>query len=316
MKAEDAFAVLRGDGQPWLFVVFSVLIATSADKVRNLIGWTVYGETPPAPLPAGPPIDAWAKLYRRHRAMQDGIGRGLGFSADDSASALLGELRAGSKLPPEEIEAEIAKFSPKEQVDLIRPYIGIPFPPDDATLRAMLEEFDADAEPADAEDDTLLDALFASPAGQFFFRVWWPCWILYREFPPRLLREARLGDLDALDKLLRLDKLIISEPRIARVIHRVMTTGTASEQRRITQALSCRPKVQLTDKAIRAGLGALISQLATLFHTKVTAPEIQGLFDAIERVRSGNPADQAVPPGEAWSKAIQRNRNWPEFKGH
>jgi hypothetical protein len=39
---------------------------------------------------------------------------------------------------------------------------------------------------------------------QFFMRVWLPCWMLYGEHPPRLMRRARQGDMNALQDLLRL----------------------------------------------------------------------------------------------------------------
>ena len=40
--------------------------------------------------------------------------------------------------------------------------------------------------------------------------------------------------------------------------------------------------------------------------------EIRELFDRIERIKSGQ-IDTSIPPGEAYTKAINRNRKWPSF---
>lgn len=35
------------------------------------------------------------------------------------------------------------------------------------------------------------------------------------------------------------------------------------------------------------------------------------LFDRIERIRTGNPADENIPAGESLTKAIKRHKTWP-----
>lgn len=212
----------------------------------------------------------------------------------------------------DEVSEEVSEWTQEQIQEFLGPFVGVPFPPDDPALRAMLKDLEERVTPDGQDEESKLDEAMTSPAGQFFARVWWPCWILYREYPPRLMRAARLGDLDALDRLLRLDKYAVGDPGVARVMADVMSAGPMSERKRITSALSGRPKVKFTDANIRAGLAALISQLAFLFHTTVTAPEIQSLFDAIERVRTGNPADPKImTTGETWAKAVQRGRTWP-----
>lgn len=154
----------------------------------------------------------WMAMYRCHRLMQDGISQGMGLPTEKSASAELDELWAVTRMPQEEIAEEVAELSREEQEDFLRLFIGVPFPPSDATIRAMLDGIDTNFTPDDPDEEAMTDMLMASPSGQFFMRVWWPCWILYREYPPRLLRSARLGNLDSLDRLLRLDKRAIADP--------------------------------------------------------------------------------------------------------
>lgn len=317
LEPNQAFALLRGNGQPWLFVKLAIQIAASADMLRDIIRWTAYGDTPPSQLPPRPPMREWIAMYRKHRTLQNGVAAGMGLPAELATSGILDELRAVPHMSRDEIASEIAELSPDVLREMLRPFIGVPFPPDDATLRAMLNELDAGAQSGTPEEESLFDALLASPAGQYFLRVWWPCWVLYREYPPRLLRAARLGDLDALDRLLRLDKFVVHDPGVARLIGNVMSGGSANARKQVLNAIDGRPKVKLTDSGLRAGLAGLISQFAFLFYSKVTAPEIQALFDAIERVRTGGPADTKISAaGEAWSKAVQRARTWPGFPTH
>lgn len=314
LDSAKAFALLRGNGQPWLFVAQAVEIAASPDMLRNLMRWTVYCETPPRPLPPRPPTRQWMPMYRHHRLMQDELAKGMGMPAELSASEGLDMLRATSQMSRDEIGEEVAELTREEQESFLRLFVGVPFPPDEATLRAMLAKLDAEAKPGGAGEESMFDALMTSAAGQFFFRVWWPCWILYREYPPRLLRAARIGDLDALDRLLRIDKCVVADPRINVIVADVMSSGPGNDRKRITNALAGVPTVKLTDANIRAGLAALISQLAFLFRSKVTASKILTLFDAIERVRTGAPSDPKITAtGESWSKAVQRGRTWPSL---
>lgn len=306
------FAQRRADAQPLMFVYQAVQIASAPDQLHDLLRWMVYGQTPPRPLPPLPPSRQWLAMYRRRRVMQNGLALGLGVPAEIPASDVLSAAGSVSRMTQEEIASEVAELTQEEIHGFLAAFVVVPFPPDDATLRAMLAEFEAEAEAEGADEEAAMDEFMASPAAQYFFRAWWPCFVLYRDYPPRLLRAARNGDLDALDRLLRLDKYIVHDPRVARVIGDVMSAGSANDQKLIVNALKGRPKVRLTDSRLRAGLGALISQLAHAFGTKVTAREIQKLFDAIERVRSGNLSDAAIgAAGESWSKAIQRDRTWP-----
>lgn len=312
-SANDAFALLRGNNQPWLFVILAAEIAASPDTIRKLIRHTVYGESPPQSLTTRPSTRDWVKMYRSHRSMLDDLATEVGIPSQPSASHQLDELRAVSQLSRDEIAAEVNELSHEEQKNFLRLFAGTPFPPDEITLRAMLEGLNSQNQLDDSNDESKFDALNVSPSGQYFFRVWWPCWFLYREYPPRLLRSARLGDIDALDRLLRLDKFIVGDPGIAKRLGEYLSTGTPSQRKQLTAALNGKPRKRLTDKAIRSGLGALISQLAYLFQTSVTAPQIEELFNRIERIHSGRLADPAVPTGENWSKSLQRGRTWPSL---
>jgi hypothetical protein len=312
-SSTDALALLRGNGQPWLFVLQAVEIAASPDLLRDLIQHTAFGAELPNPLPPPPPLPVWLSMYRSHRRMQNALTIADGIPEELNASDMLDELREFSRMSHEEVAADIAQSSEQELREFLSLFVGVPFPPEEAALRQMLKDHETESQSADPEEENLIDTALASPEGQYFLRIWWPCWFLYHEYPPRLLRAARQDDIDALDRLLRLDKFIVGDPGIAKRMGEYFSTGTPGQRKQLTAALNGKPKIRLTDKAIRSGLGALISQLAFQFKTSVTAPQIEELFNRIERIRSGRLADPAVSTGENWAKALQRNRDWPSL---
>lgn len=313
LDPDSAFQKLRGDGQPASFVFIAVQIASSPDWLRNLIRVGLGDGDAAGLFKDRPSYQQWKKLYRCHRRMQNEIAKGLGYAEEYPASECLDELREVSRMSQEEIAEGVAEMSEEEMKIMLLPFLGIPFPPEEAALKIMLDELETESDPSEEDGVDAVDRLADSPIGQFFVRVWMPCWIIYHEYAPCLMRSARSGDLKALDRLLRLDKHALADPMVARRVSEIMGEGTRGERNQLTAALGGKVKTSMSDKAMRSGLGALISQLALLFQTSVTAPEIEELFNRIERVRTGNLADPAVPTGETWSKAIQRNRNWPSM---
>ena len=313
LDVEQTFAVLRDKGQPWFFVVLAVEIAASTNRFRELIGYTALGIKPAKPLPPSPPVPQWLAMYRNHRKIYDALAIADGIPIEHNASETLDELRQISRMTEEEIQADIAECSEEDLRAFIAPFMGVQFPPEESILRQMLAEIESESKCKNIEEEDLLDSVYESPEGQYYLRVWLPCWVLYREYPPCLLRAARLGNIDALDRLLRLDKFIIGDPGIAQTLGKYLSTGTQGQQKQLTAAIEGKPKRRLTDKAIHSGLGALISQLAYAFQTSVTAPQIEELFNRIEHIRSGRLVDPAVSTGENWAKALQRNRDWPSL---
>lgn len=68
-------------------------------------------------------------------------------------------------MTPEEIRPMVDLMNREEQESIIRPFIGAPFPPNDETLKHMLEDVEAD----DDSDTKGFEVLLESPAGQYFF---------------------------------------------------------------------------------------------------------------------------------------------------
>ncbi len=197
-------------------------------------------------------------------------------------------------------------------VQFVQAMRGVPFPPDEETVQRIIKDAEGKNEPGESE---FIAAFFSSCEGQYFFRVWIPCWVLYHTYPPTLLAKARRGDIDALDMLIRLDKAVASDPRIARHVHSLIRSNDESVRKRITRALADPPQGRLDKARIKTLLGGFISQLAIGMKCPVTASEIEDLFDVLHLVRAGenDEVDPDISGGDNFSKAVRLNRVWPSL---
>ena len=152
-----------------------------------------------------------------------------------------------------------------------------------------------------------------APEGQFFVRVWVPCFVHYRTFPTRLFARARHGDVNAICDLLRLDKSVLAEPRIAEHVHQLAAKGVKRGFGVVGTAFKGTPG-KLTRKAVKTGIAGLVSHLMGGLDATLNAPELRRAFDAWARdSEKGELRDGDLPLGdEAWAKEIQRKREgWP-----
>ncbi len=92
-------------------------------------------------------------------------------------------------------------------------------------------------------DGAEADALLAQYPGEYLFAmsVYVPCIILYRSFAEFLYRRARCGDVEAICKLLELDKRITGDHRIADAIHRASLSPKSEGFKKICKAFSGHP---------------------------------------------------------------------------
>lgn len=293
-------------GKPLLLALRAIQIASFADQAYEGIRRTIAEDRLPK-------VDlmvrdtAWLRLYREHRTIQDFLGAmvGLEREGEDSASAWMDSMRELQRMPASEIARELEPIA-DELLELMREQA-------EALHAEVLETIEAIGSGDDGEetDDDAMRNFFSQREAQFILIVWLPCMALYREHPGKLLRAARQGDLDALSKLLRLDKSVIQDPRIARELIEASQIPGRSRFNALAKAFAGKPGGRITLQRTRRALAGLISALAASLNHPLTAPEIQRLFDAIARAR-GQVADRHIATGETLSKAIQRERpTWP-----
>ena len=151
-----------------------------------------------------PDLPSLLRLYRNHRKPIDLLinfaqGKDVFWNVDPQL------FRDNSYLTKDVSAAEAIEFSPA----LFRQKDG------DSLLENYLKDLSTPVERlTDPNEIEEYSSHFLTPEFFFFLRVFIPCWLLYGKFPSQLLRQARQGNITALDKLIRLDNAIIFDRKI------------------------------------------------------------------------------------------------------
>jgi dGTP triphosphohydrolase len=145
----------------------------------------------------------------------------------------------------------------------------------------------------------------------FFFRVQAPCFMLYGTYPHMLLKKAQADDDEALEKLIRLDKSIIFDPKISEIIHQAQVLKAQAKMTMIKKAFISNPKSKFSMKKVKCLMGGLISYFSIKMNQKLSAAEIRKLFDAIARDKTDDiDHDLGDLVGAVFEKPIQRSRSF------
>jgi len=150
----------------------------------------------------------------------------------------------------------------------------------------------------------------------FLFKVFVPCVFLFREHPTTLYRRARLGDLDALDNLLRIDKAILCDPQISKHIYLASLQKSRTNFERLAKAVEGSLSGKLDSRKTKFILAGFLSEFSEKLGRRLSAPDIRALFDAVAAdMGSGEIIDTDLPDSpEAFSRAVNKERKfWQHF---
>ena len=167
----------------------------------------------------------------------------------------------------------------------------------------------------DLLDDGLWRTAFSRIEIRFFFRVIMPCALHFGVAPTKLLAKVGRGgpdEWDCVEKLMKLDALIVGHKRFARVLSRGDEKQCKERAALMRQCLgkSLRPP---TRRKVKVMLAALMSRISELLGHRFDEPDIRALYDAVAKDR-GQLRDHDLPESpEALSKAIQRDRSFWEL---
>jgi hypothetical protein len=286
-------------GRPPLLVAYAIEVASSVDACTDLLKIVFDGAKHPM-FVVVPPIQTWLSLYKNHRVVrgivaETFIGAGVGSIANSGIAWLVrfaGMNPSQQAIERQAIAAEFQAMSVDEKAELLQ------------TVRGLVNDIrNGDGAPSSSEANNA----FQKVEIQFFLRVAFPCWLLYGQTATRMYQQARHSNFDALDDLLRLDKALVADRRIA---SRLMWARWQNRPLfdKLSSAISGRPSRKISTPKLKVVLAGLISRISQHFPQPLTAPDIRGLFDAIAQ-DNGRLRDLDIPTGdEAWAKAIQRER--------
>ena len=137
--------------------------------------------------------------------------------------------------------------------------------------------------------DEILNQVKTNIEFAFFIKVTAPCWIFYGMPPVNLYRRALQGNYEAIEKLLRLDSLMIHEPKISENISKYRFGSSSNAYEQLLAAPNRVIDVPKNLKNIKYSIGGLISALSQIIGRPLTAPQIRSLFNAI--VKESDPIE-------------------------
>lgn len=296
-------------GKPQGLVIMAQQFAVAAEPCFEFLKKIKLGDRIEA-FSSLPKAKEWVRLYRNHRRMERslieclrGFGKNVGVWAEVIELIFLRRKTLRNVLENIKKQFEIMRpferrrFISKGQKEASRVY----------SLHLADIESDINRNVDEKLNRRLKEAL-SEPEIKFFFKVWVPCWFLYGDYPPRLLRRARLGHLKPMEKIVRLDPSVVNDPKIAEYLHQARAKGKKKTLSVLTDALLKGPKAKITLRKVKCSIAGAISCASILMRHRLTEPEIRGLFNAVAHDMNKEDRDQDLPSPEAFEKAIRRER--------
>lgn len=116
----------------------------------------------------------------------------------------------------------------------------------------------------------------------------------------------------------QLDKSVLADPRISEHYYQVSIQRDRSNFDTLTNAIGGRPKFKITRQKIKVNIAGFISLMSELLGHRLSAPEIEKLFNAVAKDYGRDDlTDTGLPDSpEAFAKAIHRERElWTSLLG-
>ncbi len=292
---------------PFFSPIF-LFIASSSKEMHTLINLVSKGKRIEGDVPL-PKLKTWLKLYNNQKRINIASLKLMAEQDKDSAREVkilqsINDSAIKIKNNPAKFISAFENIKPEEKQILFEQSMMMFGELKELIINDLLGEI------SEAKRNKFMNSI-KHPELIFFFHVQAPCFMLYGTYPHMLLKKAQSGDDDALEKLIRLDKSIIFEPKISEIIHQAQALKAQERIIRIQKAFTGKPKATMSIKKVKILLGGLISYFSIKFNQKLSAAEIRNLFDAIALDRNDDiDQDLGDMVGEPFEKAIQRSRSF------
>ena len=144
-----------------------------------------------------------------------------------------------------------------------------------------------------------------------------PSYIYYGTSPFRIFRGAQKGNLEDIDKILRIDPSALNDPLISQHFHAASKAIEKSSFQTMILALQKPPKGINSLQKIKYRIAGLISSIAVMLKYNLFATDIENLFNAVAKDLD-KPEFKLVETddinNESITKRIQRERKfWQRY---
>ncbi|QVW36551.1 hypothetical protein KIP69_06820 [Geobacter sulfurreducens] len=264
--------------KPYIIKIFAAhLVSTVQDmaeeyktiKLRRF-SWQKF------PLPHLP---SWFALYRSHRKVDQTIkdiwASVYGKTATDFFSGLLDEAQQLKNQEKKSLQSLPTQEEVEKSFELLQMILS-------ASDKALEEEINQ--VPVKQTAQRRMAKLIANKPLElsFYLFVAAPCWTLYRMSPTRLYRQARQGNFDALERLLRLDQLMLHDPAIGKQIITYRFNHSMSKYRKLLKAATDPPTGKKSSYHILLSQIGFISALSHLTSKPLTPRDLYELIAAFD----------------------------------
>ncbi|MBL4702672.1 MAG: hypothetical protein JKX85_15615 [Phycisphaeraceae bacterium] len=116
------------------------------------------------------------------------------------------------------------------------------------------------------------------PSMRYFLLVWIPCLFEYGVFASSLYASCRRGNVDALDKLLRLDPSVMFDCQVAKHITRWLAQGDTVRVGIINKASQSKPHGKLNRQNVNVISGAYARNMSRLYGQELSYEDIRSLI--------------------------------------
>lgn len=147
----------------------------------------------------------------------------------------------------------------------------------------------------------------------FFLLIVIPCLVHYQTLPRILYQQGLNGDVNALEKLLRLDRRLLHDSSIGKQLDIIHSKSLTDYNKLVKDSLEL-PKPKVTRQRMLYALAGFISASTMMMGHTLEEPAIRELFDSVSRDRHGED-DVDIPDfPDSFYQSIRRSREkWLEF---
>ena len=274
----------------------------------------------------------WLQLYQDHRRVLRAVGDKVGGifgngQRADSAIDIVALAQEAIKENSAGIRAEFEKMgSQRLQRELFRAWRFWK-----KRYRRHLDGLLGDLEEQESNHNLVVrnEAALDSLEMEFAVGVFMPCMVEYESSPFLLFSRACAGDVNAIEKLVRVDATVIHTAAIGEWMGGGPSATRRARKEMVGDWMKKGLNGRISIRGVKESLGALISIMSQMMSWRwvgpslekmpLTARQIRDLFDDVARDRRTSAGQLYCDPDlaelnlEAWQKAIQRRRKgWLE----
>jgi len=299
------------EGIPDVIAAIAINQATAADSVYSLLIHIQSEAIFPKDTPQ-PDLKKWLSFYRNHKVI---------FSALPQASAMsyVQNFKSSRQFAFSEIDS---MFNFQDKKGIKKPLSTFADEPisaievkesrtSTAIKKWVIRDFKKYVKnPMYGAGDEKWQQMLFNPATKFLYKIMLPAWICYREYPSRLMWKARQGDIDALDKLFRLDSTTVHDRKIAKVMYR-LSHDWLGDYKNLLESQLRQPKVKITPRRVKVCISGELVARSMFFGYQLSSNQISKLFHAIAiDLRKGDRDIDIHEDPERFRRAIQRERTF------